>query len=185
LGKYGFPHILQKVNFYRCLKGLNLRKIALVLLPLLLLSGCAPAASKAEVVGCDGVEVRVNFGILDQEKISSCVSFEGEQILALEALHEAGVGVEGTLTYPEAIVCRVNGLPAAEVAIEVDGEEPHLETCEDMPPAFAYWALWVINDPEIGWEYAMEGASSLQLKRGQSIGLAFASGDQAPNPDNQ
>lgn len=161
-----------------------MKKIASVLLPLLLLSGCAAATTEAEVAGCDGVEVRVNFGTLDQEQISSCVSFDGEQILALDALHEAGVGVEGTVTYPEAIVCRVNGLPAADVAIEVEGQEPHFETCEDMPPAFAYWALWVINDPEIGWEYAMEGASSLQLKRGQSVGLAFASGDQAPNPDN-
>ncbi len=161
-----------------------MKKLALIALPLFLLAGCAPASEAVSAKPCDGVEVKVNFGILDQEPISNCVSFEGEQILALDALHEAGVGIEGTLTYPEAIVCRVNGTPAADQVIEVEGQDPHTESCEDMPPAFAYWALWVINDPEIGWEYAMEGASSLQLKRGQSVGLAFASGDQASNPDN-
>lgn len=165
-------------------KAPRLRKIAFVLLPLLLLAGCSQSSDTVSGGSCDGVEVKVNFGILNQEPISSCVSFQGEQILALDALHEAGVGVEGTLTYPEAIVCRVNGLPAADKAVEVEGEAPHFETCQDMPPAFAYWALWVVNDQATGWEYAMEGASTLQLKRGQSVGLAFASGDQTPNPDN-
>lgn len=161
-----------------------MRKIALFLLPLLMLAGCSQSTNSVSQAACDGVEVKVNFGILNQTPISSCVSFQGEQILALDALHEAGVSVEGTLSYPEAIVCRVNGLPSVDKAIEVQGEAPYFEKCEDMPPAFAYWALWVINDQATGWEYAMEGASTLQLKRGQSIGLAFASGDQAPNPDN-
>lgn len=161
-----------------------LKKLTLMTLPLLLLAGCTTSSEATSAQACDGVEVKVNFGILNEPPISSCVSFEGEQILALDALHEAGVGIEGTVTYPEAIVCRVNGIPAADQVIEVEGQDPHTESCADMPPAFAYWALWVVNDPEVGWEYAMEGASSLQLKRGQSVGLAFASGDHAPNPDN-
>jgi hypothetical protein len=51
-----------------------------------------------------------------------------------------------------------------------------------MPPEFAYWALWVKGSDESAWEYAVEGAKTLKLARGQSVGLAFASGDQAPTP---
>lgn len=159
-----------------------MKKLLTVLLPLTLLSGCAPAATQVQSQGCDGVEVQVNFGALNHDAITSCVNFEGTQILAIDALHEAGVGVEGTLSYPEAIICRVNGLPASDVAIEVDGEQPYFESCQDMPPAFAYWALWVMSDSEVGWEYATEGASTLQLKRGESIGLAFATGGQELTP---
>jgi len=152
---------------------------------LVLLGGCAPVAD-GEVLNenCAGVEVRVNFGPLDQAPIAECIEVTDGTILAKEALNQAGVEIAGTTTYPDAIVCRVNGLPSEDVAIKVEGEDPHFESCLDMPPAFAYWALWVVNDPEVGWEYAMEGAATLELTAGQSIGLAFATGDQAPTPDS-
>ena len=147
----------------------------------LLLAGCAPADEVAPS-SCDGVVVEVNFGILDAEQISTCVPIDGSEILAQDALSSAGVEIEGTVTYPDQIVCRVNSLPSATEPIEIAGQEPHLETCADMPPEFAYWALWVKNGDDSKWEYATEGAKTLKLKSGQSVGLAFASGDQAPTP---
>ena len=131
---------------------------------------------------CDGVQVEVNFGTLDADQISTCVAIDGDELLAQDALSAAGVQIEGTITYPDQIVCRVNSLPSATEPIEIAGQEPHLETCADMPPEFAYWALWVKNGDDSQWEYATEGEKTLKLKSGQSVGLAFASGDQAPTP---
>lgn len=148
---------------------------------LLSLSGCV-SAQDATSGECDGVFVAVNFGTLDVERIDTCVGFEGEEILAKDALTQAGVEIEGTLTYPDQIVCRVNGIPSATEEIVIEGQDPHLETCADMPPAFAYWALWAKADDVSEWEYATEGAATLKLVKGQSIGLAFASGDLAPTP---
>ncbi len=148
---------------------------------LLALSGCT-ATEKVAVGECDGVAVEVNFGTLGAEQISSCIEFEGEEILAKEVLSQAGVELTGTVTYPDQIVCRVNGLPSATQPLEIEGREPHFESCADMPPEFAYWALWVKNDSGSQWEYATEGAATLKLTKGQSVGLAFASGDKTPTP---
>ncbi len=154
---------------------------ALGLVLLLGLSGCTAEAENA-AGDCDGVVVEVNFGTMQAEQISSCIAFEGDEILAKDALAQAAVEIEGTVTYPDQIVCRVNGLPSATDPLEIEGQEPHIESCADMPPEFAYWALWVKNDVASQWEYATEGAATLKLSRGQSVGLAFASGDQAPTP---
>lgn len=158
-----------------------MKKTILAITVGLLLSGCAPVP-EVGVASCDGVVVEVNFGTLGAEQISTCVFFDSDEILAQDALSAAGVNIEGTVTYPDQIVCRVNSLPSATEPIEIAGQEPHLETCADMPPEFAYWALWVKNGDDSQWEYATEGAKTLRLKAGQSVGLAFASGDQAPTP---
>jgi hypothetical protein len=158
-----------------------MKHVALGLALLMALSGCA--AAQDNVAGnCDGVEVEVNFGSMVADQISSCIAFEGEEILAKDALNQAGVEIEGTLTYPDQIVCRVNGLPSATEPLEIEGQEPYLESCADMPPEFAYWALWLKADSASQWAYATEGAATLKLTRGQAVGLAFASGDQASTP---
>ncbi len=158
-----------------------MKHFALSLVLLLSLSGCT-ASQEAAVGECDGVVVEVNFGALGAEQISQCISFEGEEILAKDVLAQAGVEVEGTITYPDQIVCRVNGLPSATEPFEIEGQEPYLEPCADMPPEFAYWALWIKANQAAEWEYAPEGAATLKLTRGEAVGLAFASGDQAPAP---
>ena len=154
---------------------------ALGLALILGLSGCT-AAGENTSGDCDGVVVEVNFGTMKAERISSCIAFEGDEILAKDALAQAAVEIEGTVIYPDQIVCRVNGLPSPTEPLLIEGQEPHLEACVDMPPEFAYWALWVKNGPASEWEYATEGAATLKLSRGQAVGLAFASGDQAPTP---
>jgi hypothetical protein len=82
------------------------------------------------------------------------------------------------------IVCRVNNYPSATEPLEVAGEEPYLETCADMPPGFAYWALWVKPGEGAAWEYAAEGIGTLALTPGMAVGLAFATGGDAPTPSD-
>lgn len=164
-----------------------LRRIPLLATALILLAGCAPqpvkdTQEKYLITGtCKGVEVIVNYGILG-ERTSSCVSSAGEAA-AKDILASADITTEGTITYGDQIVCRVNGLPAGDQIVEVPGEAPHTESCADMPPAFAYWALWVKADAESEWEYAAEGVGSLKLNPGQSIGLMFTTGSLAATPN--
>ena len=160
-------------------------RLPLVLLSasVLVLAGCSATdeAGFSADGSCDGVTVEVNFGELG-ERIEKCVEITGSTEVAKDLLSQAGVSIEGTKEYGDAVVCRVNGFPSATEPLEIAGQEPHLETCEEFPPAFAYWGLWVKNTPEAEWEYAMEGVSSLQLAKGQSIGLAFSTNGQAPTP---
>lgn len=164
-----------------------MKRLALLATSLLLLTGCAPApelpVKDAYLIRgeCEGIEVVVNFGILGKRQ-ATCVEATGE-VNAKELLADAGFLTEGTKSYGDQIVCRVNGLPSATEAIEVEGQEPHLESCNDMPPAFAYWALWVKADAEAKWNYATEGVGTLNLKPGQSIGLAFSTGGATPTPN--
>lgn len=164
-----------------------MRSVALLSLALLTLAGCAPlepyTGETAYIVTgeCEGVEVVVNYGKL-AKRTAHCVETTGA-MNAKELLLEAGVKTEGTAAYGDQIVCRVNGLPAADEPIVVAGQAPHSETCVDMPPAFAYWGLWVKANSEAEWEYAKEGVGSLMLQPGQSIGLAFATGGKTPTPN--
>lgn len=164
-----------------------MRRIALLSAALLTLAGCAPlepyTGEAAYIVTgeCAGVEVIVNFGELSKRK-ALCVETTGSWN-AKELLAEAGVKTEGTATYGDQIVCRVNGIPAADTPVIVSGQEPHSETCANMPPAFAYWGLWVKANPEAEWEYAAEGVGTLTVEPGQSIGLAFATGGKTPTPN--
>lgn len=152
-------------------------------LGILALSGCTQATEGgfSSDGSCDGVVVEVNFGELG-ERINSCVTINGTTEVAKDVLGQAGVSIEGTKAYGDAVVCRVNGIPSKTEPLIVEGEEPHIETCDEFPPAFAYWALWVKESASSEWEYAMEGVSSLQLGKGQSVGLALTLGGNVITP---
>ena len=63
----------------------------------------------------------------------------------------------------EVVVCRVNGLPNATV-----------ESCEEMPPAEAYWAVYVKKyesfpipfNTEGEWGWAQTGINEVHLNNG-------------------
>lgn len=130
---------------------------------------------------CGGVSVIVDFGILDELAIADCVDVQTDSPV-LEVLKTAGVTVAGTDAYGTAVVCRVNDNPSADVAIEVEGHNPHKESCASMPPEFAYWALWVKQGTP-DWQYAMVGAGDLSVAPGDSVGLVFTSGTTTPAPN--
>lgn len=155
---------------------------ALLLAAALTLSGCSTSTTDFASDGsCDGVAVEINFSG-EAENIERCVVLNGNSETAKNVLASAGISVEGTKAFGDAVVCRVNNVPSAEEELIIEGEDPYLETCEDMPAAFAYWALWVKESDSAEWGYAMEGISSLQLTKGQSVGLAFSLGGEAPTP---
>jgi len=134
----------------------------------------AAASAPAADGECDGVTVVVDasaFGDADETSLSECVQTDGP-IAAVDAFTQVDVETEGTVEYGDQVVCRVNGVPAEDVALTSAEGAEHFETCESMPAAFAYWSLWV--KPEAGeWGYAQEGLSTLELQPGESVALLF------------
>ena len=150
----------------------------------LFLVGCASTATDSAVTtsSCDGVEVVVNFGILDGTNSSQCIEISGSSAKAIDVVHDAGFSTEGTATYGDAIVCRVNGLPSPTEPVAVPDQAEFTESCADMPPAFAYWALWQKSSDAAAWDYAQAGLGDLTVKKGESLGLVFTTGDSTPTP---
>jgi len=132
----------------------------------------ATASSSAAAEPCAGVKVIVDSGALKQAAAdtSVCVPADGPT-LASKVLDEAKVKTEGTDQYPKELVCRVNGVPAADFSIAHKGGT-YKEECKKTPASFAYWALWV--KPASGaWGYALEGLATLKVSPGQSLELLF------------
>ena len=151
----------------------------------LLLVGCASTTTTeptATTSTCDGVHVVVNYGILDGTGSSQCVEISGDSAKAIDLVHDAGFETEGTATYGDAIVCRVNGLPSPTEPVVVEGQAEFTESCADMPPAYAYWALWQKSSDAASWDYAQAGLGDLTVNKGESLGLVFTTGDSTPTP---
>jgi len=133
----------------------------------------APSASAAADGPCDGVKVIVSSGALKQPAADVgpvCVPVSGPTA-ASKVLADAKVTTVGTTAYPKELVCRVNGVPAADFDIAHKGGT-YREPCQKMPAAFAYWSLWV--KPATGaWAYAQEGLATLKVSPGQSLELLF------------
>jgi len=156
---------------------------------LLTLVGCAPAASPSaspSATGtCAGVTVIVTFGLLGENSgpanITACAPLASGTETVADALAAVKVTTEGTAKYGDQVVCRVNGLPAADKPFTVPGHNPYTEKCSTMAPEFAYWALW-IRPGKGRWDYAAEGASTQKVSVGDSIGLVFTTGGATPTP---
>ena len=120
----------------------------------------------------EGVTVVIDASALeDGDTKEWCISTD-ETLAAADALTLVNVTTEGTDEYGDQVVCRVNGVPAEDVALTADDGSEYFETCESMPAAFAYWSLWL--KPAGGeWAYAEEGLSTLQLEPGESLELLF------------
>lgn len=150
------------------------------------LSGCATSDesvfAEGDVGTCSGVTVVVNYGILAEDRDEVCVEFDSNEALAQDIVGLAGFEIAGTGTQGDKVVCRVNGLPSESEPFVVEGEEPHLETCADMPPGFAYWALWVKDSDTADWDYAQEGVGTLMLEAGTTLGFVFSTGGETPVP---
>ena len=135
-------------------------------------ASAAAASASAASEPCAGVKVIVDSGALKQAAADSsvCVTVDGPTP-ASKVLDDAKVKTEGTAEYPNELVCRVNGVPAADLDITHKGGT-YREECSKMPAAFAYWALWV--KPASGdWGYAQEGLATLQVSPGESLELLF------------
>jgi hypothetical protein len=118
------------------------------------------------------VKVVVDSGALKQAAAdkSVCVPVDAATP-ASKVLEEADIKTEGTVQYPTELVCRVNGVPAADFDITHKGGT-YREECKGMPAAFAYWSLW--TKPASGdWAYAQEGLATLKVSPGESLELLY------------
>ena len=150
------------------------RLVAAMILPtMLVVLGGTPAQAADDAAACtqpDDVTVVVDFQGLDREDAVSCApGGAGKSAAAL--IEQAGVDVAGTTTYPDAIICRVDGLPDAAA-----------EPCSDMPSADAYWTLWWSDGSKGAWDYAQEGAATLKVPGGGFVGLSFQEGQDEVAP---
>lgn len=157
------------------------------------LAACAPAAtptsdpkpeaSEPSDASCSGVTLIVDTGdleVADDPSTTTCIDTDSP-IKGADAVAEAGLTTVGTTTYPDDVVCRVNGVPSEETELPgADGAAYH-ETCADMPSANAYWSLWV--KPADGeWDYAQTGLSGLELNPGDSVELLFTLNGEPASP---
>ncbi|MCU1515324.1 MAG: hypothetical protein JWQ75_45 [Pseudarthrobacter sp.] len=132
----------------------------------------ATASASAASGPCAGVKVIVDSGALKQDAADTSVCVPADaKTAASKVLEEAKVKTVGTTQYPTDLVCRVNGVPAADLEITHKGGT-YKEECAGMPAAFAYWSLWV--KPATGdWAYAQEGLATLQVSPGESLELLY------------
>jgi len=114
------------------------------------------------------------------DRKKTCVATDAP-VTAADAFRKAGVTTEGTKQYGDQVVCRVNGVPSAELGLPASDGSTYHEQCQGMPAAFAYWALWL--KPAGGdWAYAQEGMSTQKVEPGQSVELLFALDDKPATP---
>ena len=136
----------------------------------------------ATVPNKDCVNVYVDYGILDaNSKSTKCIPVSDE-VNGLEVLTQSGLLIEGTGKYGLQVVCRVNSLPSAFKPIGVKDNEDYIETCAEMPAAFAYWAV-LVKKGALPWGWADTGIDKVTLKPGDSVGLVFAENDDVRFPE--
>ncbi len=146
--------------------------------------GTTPATTDAAAPEvCAGVTIVIDYDVLGQDRVEECVAIaEGETITASEALSQLGITTEGTADYGDAVICRIDGQPSSTEEFTVEGEDPYLETCATMPPAFAYWALWISTPDAPEWAYAMEGVTTQPVGPGDALGFMFSTAGATPTP---
>ena len=144
-------------------------------------SSASPTATSA--AGCTGVTVIVDTGdlkVANGPSETKCIDTM-TTILGKDAAAKAGITTVGTTKYPDQVVCRVNGVPSATTDLPGAHGSTYHEACTGMPPASAYWSLWV--KPKAGkWDYAQTGLSALQLKPGDSVELLFTLNGKPASP---
>lgn len=114
-----------------------------------------------------GVTVVVDYG--DLGGVDLGCDLRGAGVPARTVVPRAGFPL--TYVTNEAFVCRVNGLPSSSQ-----------ESCNDTPPADAYWALFWSDGTSSAWRYSSSGVASLSVPEGGSIGWRFQSGGARTYP---
>lgn len=122
---------------------------------------------QAFVVKPSCINLYVDYGSLDnQKKTSECI--KQDNINALDFIRQSGYTTEGTIKYGDAVLCRLNGLPTKKE-----------ESCSEMPPENAYWAVIIKKKqtlllPRNEWGWAEKAINETYLSAGDSIGLVFS-----------
>lgn len=105
-----------------------------------------------------GVNVVVDFQGMGGGVRQECVE-DGGGKLAVQVFEDAGFDLTPVGAFPGA-ACQVEGKPT-EAA------------CQKMPPANAYWGLFLADEET--WDYAPKGADQLKLKEGAYVAFSWQS----------
>jgi hypothetical protein len=152
------------------------KKLIAVSLALVFAGGLLAFQEKEEI---DCINVHVDYGPLNNgTKLQVCLDVNGT-MKAIDVVESVGFTLEGTQKYGDAVVCRVNGLP-----------DKSTESCREMPPAKAYWAVLIKEKQAIPipfgfgstWGWAQIGINEILLDPGDSIGLVFADNGEVRFP---
>jgi hypothetical protein len=145
----------------------SLSSLVLVALAgLLVLVGLAGPAAAGGVRSADaegslctggkGVSVVVDPGALGGAVTQDCVQDGGGKVAA-DVFASAGVDLTPVGEFPGA-ACKVDGEPADAA-------------CQSMPPADAYWGLYLATGGT--WDYAPKGVDQLRLQDGAFVAFAW------------
>ncbi|GAB3664049.1 hypothetical protein GCM10027596_27990 [Nocardioides korecus] len=116
----------------------------------------APARSEGQLCTGSGVNVVVDYQSLGGGTVLACDA-SGAGKTAAQVFADAGVKITPVAAFPGA-ACRVNGKPAQG-------------GCAKMPPADAYWGLYV--DKGASWTYAPKGADELKTADGDFVAFSW------------
>lgn len=159
----------------RTLTSLVVAPLAALVGLLVLVGAGAPATAASGVrtadaqgslcTGDTGVNVVVDFGALGGGVQQDCVA-DGDGQVATKVFTEAGHELTPVGAFPGA-ACKVDGEPASG-------------GCAQMPPANAYWGLFLAQDA--AWDYAPKGADELELSDGDFVAFAWQGTKKATPP---
>lgn len=134
---------------------------AAVLAPAASPASAAPAASSASsessAQSCEGVTVVVEPNALGGAPEVTCVQAE-EGDTGADLFEKAGHPLTFVSTMPS-VVCRVD-------------ERPKEAGCAQMPPADAYWSLW-ITDESGAWSYSARNVTEISVTSGQGVAFTW------------
>lgn len=159
---------------------------AAALVSMLGLTACDPGPGyKGICTGDDalsGVTVVIDFQGLDgndgrpAETIVRCSPnpVPGTDRTGIEALEDAGIDVEGVARWGLGFVCRLDGRPAADEQVPIDGNPIYQEHCVLTPPAAAYWSYWHAPGTGGSWTYSTLGALNRKVVPGGFEGWSFS-----------
>jgi len=105
-----------------------------------------------------GVNVVVDFQEMGGGVSQECVE-DGGGKLAAQVFEDAGFDLTPVGAFPGA-ACQVDGKPTGAA-------------CQKMPPADAYWGLFLANEKT--WDYAPKGADQLELEEGAFVAFSWQS----------
>lgn len=121
-------------------------------------------ASAAEA--CDDVTVVVEPNALGGDPEIACVRPE-EGDTGADLFEKAGHPLTYVTSMPS-VVCRVDG-------------RPKTAGCAQMPPADAYWSLWV-TDESGAWSYASRNVTEISVTSGQGVAFTWIDDDVVTAP---
>ena len=123
-------------------------------------------------IGDEGTTVVVDLTALGDDVIVRCAPGD-EKRTGFETLEAAGFEFESTTGSGMTSVCRIEGRPAADEELDLDGKSGYREACTGMPPAEAYWSYW---NAESGgkWGFSQKGPQESQAIIGGFEAWSFA-----------